>query len=72
MIDVPICFKKSSSLRTKNFELPLLKFINFLMRKGKKEKFNRIIFNSFRFFFKNIKLRMNLKKRGRQDLHPQP
>lgn len=56
MIDVPICFKKSASLRTKNFELPLLKFINFLTRKGKKEKFNRIIFNSFRFFFKNIKL----------------
>jgi ribosomal protein S7 len=56
MIDVPICFKKSVSLRTKNFELPLLKFINFLMRKGKKEKCNRIIFSSFRFFFKNIKL----------------
>ena len=31
MIDVPVCFKKSYSLRTKNFELPLLKFSNFLM-----------------------------------------
>ena len=31
MIDVPICFKKSNSLKTKNFELPLLKFSNFLM-----------------------------------------
>ncbi len=56
MIDVPICFKKSHSLKTKNFELPLLKFSNFLMKKGKKEKTFRLIFNAFRLFFKNIKL----------------
>jgi hypothetical protein len=31
MIDIPICFKKSKSLKLKNFELPLLKFCNFLM-----------------------------------------
>lgn len=61
MIDVPICFKKSKSLNTKNFELPLLKFSNFLMKKGKKEKIIRIIYSSFRFFFKN-QSSFNLKK----------
>jgi ribosomal protein S7 len=50
MVDVPICFKKSRSLKTKNFELPLLKFSNLLMRKGKKDKIIRIIFNSIRLF----------------------
>lgn len=54
MIDVPICFKKSYSLRTKNFELPILKFSNFLMKQGKKEKVVRLIFSAFRLFFKNI------------------
>lgn len=48
-IDVPICFKKSKSLKLKNFELPLLKFINFLMKEGKKEKMNKIFFKSIRF-----------------------
>lgn len=60
MIDVPICFKKSVSLKNHNFELPLLKFSNFLMKQGKKEKVVRLIFSSFRFFFKTSKLN-NLK-----------
>lgn len=55
MIDVPICFKKSKSLKRKNFELNLLKFVNLLMRQGKKEKtikqFNTSFFNFF-FAFK--------------------
>ena len=55
MIDVPVCFKKSSSLKTRNFELPILKFSNFLMKQGKKEKIIKLIFTSFRFFFQNIK-----------------
>lgn len=63
MIDVPICFKKSHSLATKNFELPLLKFSNFLMKKGKKEKTFRLIFKAFRVFFKNI----NLQKLKNED-----
>lgn len=54
LIDVPVCFKKSNSLRTKNFELPLLKFSNFLMKKGKKEKIFKILFESFRLFFKKF------------------
>lgn len=62
MIDVPICFKKSSSLRTKNFELPLLKFSNFLMKEGKKNKIFNILFSTLRIFFssiKNYKLKIN-------------
>lgn len=55
MIDVPVCFKKSISLKNKNFELPLLKFSNFLMKKGKKEKIIKSIFSSFRLFFKATK-----------------
>lgn len=60
MIDVPICFKKSNSLKTKNFELPLLKFSNFLMWEGKREKIVRTLFNAFRLFFNFFKLN-NLK-----------
>ena len=55
MIDVPVCFKKSYSLRTKNFELPLLKFSNFLMWEGKREKIIRTLFSSFRIFFNFFK-----------------
>ncbi len=55
MIDVPVCFKKSISLKTKNFELPLLKFSNFLMWEGKREKLIRILFKSFRSFFNLFK-----------------
>jgi len=65
MIDVPICFKKSFSLKTKNFELPLLKFSNFLMKKGKKEKTFNIVFSAFRLFFKTLKLdKINLNNQN--------
>lgn len=47
-IDVPICFKKSKSLRRKNFELPLLKICALLMKKGKKEKTINLFFKIFR------------------------
>ncbi len=47
-IDVPICFKKSKSLRRKNFELPLLKICALLMKKGKKEKTINFFFKVFR------------------------
>lgn len=56
MIDVPICFKKSKSLKSKNFELPLLKFSNFLMKKGKRDKTLKIIFSAFRDFFNSLKI----------------
>lgn len=55
MIDVPICFKKSYSLKTKNFELPVLKFSNFLMKTGNREKLIRHLFLAMRNFYKNLK-----------------
>lgn len=55
MIDVPICFKKSHSLKTRNFELPILKFSNFLMKKGKREKLICNLFKSMRLFYKSLK-----------------
>lgn len=55
LIDVPVCFKKSKSLKLKNFELLALKFSNYLMKKGKREKITKIIFQSLRLFFKNLK-----------------
>lgn len=46
MIDVPVCFKKSPSLKRKSFELPNLKLFNLIMRQGKKEKTIRnLLFN---------------------------
>lgn len=56
MVDVPICFKKSHSLKNKNFELPVLKFSNYLMKKGKREKIFSFLFKAIRFFFKKLKL----------------
>jgi hypothetical protein len=56
MIDVPICFKKSKSLKFKNFEIPTLKFINLLMSDGKKEKIINYVFKSFFVFFNNFKI----------------
>lgn len=55
MIDVPICFKKTKSVKFKNFELPALKFTNLLMRKGKKEKMLKLLFTTFFFFFNYLK-----------------
>lgn len=51
MIDIPICFKKSKSLKNKNFEFLFLKFTNLVMREGKKEKTFRTILNNFFYFF---------------------
>jgi hypothetical protein len=50
-IDVPICFKKSKSLKTKSFELFFLKFNNLLMREGKREKTCRILLHSIFLFY---------------------
>lgn len=55
MIDVPICFKKSIQIRTKNFELPLLKFSNLIMKQGKREQTVRLLFTSFRLFLNDLK-----------------
>jgi len=47
-IDVPICFKKSPSLKSINSQLPLLKFANLLTRSGKRESLFRILFLAIR------------------------
>lgn len=56
MIDVPICFKKSHSLKTKNFELLTLKFSNLLMRQGKSEKTIRQVFTGLRALTNKLKV----------------
>ncbi len=63
MVDIPICFKKSPSLRMKNFELPILKFTNFLMHKGKREKIIRAVFSALRSFTSDFKLNFLNKSR---------
>lgn len=55
MIDVPICFRKSKSLKNKNFELFFIKFSNLMMRQGKKEKIVRFFLSSFFVYFDKIK-----------------
>lgn len=52
-IDVPICFKKSKSLKKKIFELPLLRFTNFLMQQGKQQKSINFLIKASRSFFLN-------------------
>lgn len=63
MVDMPICFKKSKSLYSKTFELPLLKFVNLIMRRGLREKTLRSItftlFNFFQKFFIQSNLNYN-------------
>lgn len=54
-IDVPICFKKSNSLKFKNFDLPIVRLINFLMKKGKKEQTTRCVLTGFFYFIKKLK-----------------
>lgn len=43
-IDIPVTFKKSKSLFTKNFKKPLLKFTNYLMQSGSREKIIKNVF----------------------------
>lgn len=51
LIDIPICFKKSKSLKRKNFEFFFLKFTNLLMRRGKKEQIFSFLLKAFSDFF---------------------
>jgi hypothetical protein len=50
-IDVPKCFKSSDSLRRRTFELFFLRFTNYLMKKGKKEKIFVALNEAFNSFF---------------------
>lgn len=55
-IDVPICFNKSASLKYKINQLSLLKFANYLMKKGKREQLVRFFSIALNIFFKQIKI----------------
>jgi hypothetical protein len=54
MVDMPVCFKKSKSLYSKTFELPLLKFTNMLMRAGKRGQTVKHVTISFTQCFHQI------------------
>jgi len=60
LIDMPICFKKSKSLYSKTFELPLLKFTNLIMRGGAREQVIKNITLSFTKCFTRIFKNINL------------
>lgn len=60
LIDMPICFKKSKSLYSKTFELPLLKFTNLIMRGGAREQVIKNITLSFTKCFERIFKNLNL------------
>lgn len=53
LIDTPNCFQKLKSIKRRAFELPLLKFINFLTRQGKREKYQSLFFKSLNFLYAN-------------------
>lgn len=54
-IDVPTCFTKSHSLRRKTYNIALLRFVNFFMKKGKKEKAFNIITSVWTEFLLHLK-----------------
>ena len=60
LIDMPICFKKSKSLYSKTFELPLLKFTNLIMRGGAREQVIKNISLSFSKCFNRILKNFNI------------
>lgn len=57
MVDMPVCFKKSKSLYSKTFEIPLLKLSNILMRAGQRGKTMKTVSWSFTHCFHEV---MNL------------
>jgi hypothetical protein len=60
MIDIPICFKKSYSLKRPILNIPLLKFVNLLMRKGKKEQITKTLFKSLKLLLAEFKQERSL------------
>ena len=60
LIDMPICFKKSKSLYSKTFELPLLKLTNLIMRGGAREQVVKNVSFAFSQCFTRILKNFNL------------
>ena len=57
---MPICFKKSKSLYSKTFELPLLKLTNLIMRGGAREQVVKNVSFAFSQCFTRILKNFNL------------
>jgi hypothetical protein len=57
---MPICFKKSKSLYSKTFELPLLKFTNLIMRGGARDQVIKNVTLAFTRCFTQIFKNLNL------------
>jgi hypothetical protein len=54
-VDTPICFGGSNSIKRRNFEFPILKFTNFLMNQGKREKVFISFLDAFHVISDNIR-----------------
>lgn len=54
MVDMPVCFKKSKSLYSRTFEIPLLKLSNILMRAGLRGKTMATVTLSFTQCFHEV------------------
>lgn len=61
LIDTPNCFKKIKSLRRRNYELPILKLINFLTKSGKREQFQLFFFKALSSFYSTKQNLVNYK-----------
>lgn len=54
LVDMPVCFKKSKSLYSKTFEIPIFKFTNLIMRHGKREQVIKNVTYSFTQCFHQV------------------
>lgn len=50
-VDIPLCFKGIPSLKRANRETPLLRFINYMSKQGKKAKAHISLMNGFNLFY---------------------
>nr|QPL15895.1 ribosomal protein S7 [Strombidium sp.] len=67
-IDTPTCFRKTKSIRRNNNKFELIKFNNYLMRKGKRWQFMKMfltimmnLFHKYYFFFYKNKKNFNCR-----------
>lgn len=54
LVDVPVCFKKSVSLKRPIMAFPFLKFANYYLKKGEKEKAIRSLMSALAILSKNF------------------
>ena len=56
LVDIPICFRKSKSIYTLTFEIPILKTMNILMRSGLRGRVLKALTFSFHYIFSRLNL----------------